>query len=424
MQLAQHLGSIGGAQGGDTSKGGEERLSPGRTSASRPLEIPVHPRFQALDELLETAVHDGAAPGIVMLVAQAGRVLFSKAYGTRVPRSTKGIEATPIQIETVFDVASVTSSVVTATLAMKLVEAGMFSFDERVSRYEQTFGVLGKSSITIGQLLSHTSGLPNWLPFFEELLKENAGSRRGVITSRGARDYVYNVINRLQIKAGGTPARASYSDVGMILLGHLIETLTGVGLDRAATRLIFHPLLMKSTSFVDLSMIKRRGIHPVTDLIAPTEECSWRERLMCGEVHDDNAWVMGGIAGHCGLFSTAWDLHRLAFELLSCFHGESDFIAPEVVRHFWRGPGEFNEGWRFGWDSPSAENQMQGIGFSPQTVGHQGFTGCSVWIDPERRLEVITMSNRICPSRSNKKFLHVRPELHRRVLKAVETETN
>ncbi len=399
------------------------QVAPRLVAERPPREIPGTPQFDPVVEVIESAIKDGAIPGAVVLVAQSGRVEFFRAFGNRSPRVAKAPEPGAMQVETVFDVASLTSAAVTTTLVMKLVEAGMFSPDERVCRYEQSFGILGKSPITIAQLLSHTSGLPVWLPFFEELLRENAGSRRGVITSRGARDYIYNAINRLQVKPNTSSGRPAFSDVGVILLGHLIEMLTGAGLEKAATRLIFHPLLMKSTSFVDLSMIKRRGIHPVTDLIAPTEDCPWRERSLCGEVHDDNAWVMGGIAGHSGLFTTAWDLHRLSFELLACFHGKSDFVARELVTHFWRGPGEYSEGWRYGWDSPSAENQLGGLGFSPQTVGQNSFTGCSLWIDPQRELEIIVMSNRICPSRNNKKFLQIRPELHRRILRAVDGGT-
>ena len=375
--------------------------------------------FSPVVECIDQAIREGATPGAVLLVAQGGSVLLHEAFGARTPRSAKYPDPQPMNVDTVFDIAAVTGSVITTTLAMKLVEAGMFSLGDKVCRYAQSFGVLGKSGITLGQLLNQSSSLPAWLPFFEELLKENAGARRGIITSRGAREYVFQAINRLQVKSTAIGTRQVYSDLGMMLMGQLVEQLTGVGLEKAAHRLIFQPLGMKSTSFVDLSMIKRRGIHPVTDLIAPTEDCPWRERLLCGEVHDDNAWAMGGIAGHSGIFSTAHDLHLVCRELLRSVRGESEFLEAPIVREFWKGAGDYAEGWRYGWDSPSRENGMIEIGFSNHAVGHNGFTGCSVWLDPAQDLEVILLSNRVCPSRNNKKFLPVRPALHERILGAL-----
>src|SRR5690606_3144606 len=112
------------------------------------------------------------------------------------------------------------------------------------------------------------------------------------------------------------------------------EVLTGLSLEKAAQRYIFAPLGLKSTSYIDLSMVKRRGIAPVTDLIAPTEECPWRKRMLCGEVHDDNAWAMGGIAGHSGIFTTAFDLHVFARELLASFHRQSTFVSRHVLEVF------------------------------------------------------------------------------------------
>jgi CubicO group peptidase (beta-lactamase class C family) len=241
----------------------------------------------------------------------------------------------------------------------------------------------------------------------------------GILTSKGARDYVFNAINRGALKYPvGT--RQVYSDVGFMLLGHVIEELTGLGLDRAAQRHIFQPFGLKSTSYVDLSMIKRRGIHPVTDLIAPTEECPWRKRTLCGEVSDDNAWAMGGIAGHSGVFSTASDLHRFATRMIDAYRGESDLLARATVSTFWGGLAEPLDGsWKFGWDSPSKENLLADTGLSAQAVGECGFTGCSLWLEPERGIDIVLMSNRVHPTRSNKKIRTFRPTLHSAVLRAL-----
>ena len=375
------------------------------------------PGFDRVSELLEKGVRDGVFPGAVVLVGRRGKVIYRQSVGFKTLKSPKVSDPARMGLDTVFDLAALSTIVVTTTLLMKLVESSKVKLTDRVARYAQGFGVLGKSSITVGQLLSHSSGLAQWVPFFEELLEIHSGARRGILTSRGAREYIYTAINRSQLKyEPGT--RQVFSDVGFILLGHLLEVLTGLGLDKAAQRFVFQPLGLKSTSYVDLSMIRRRGIHPVTDLIAPTEECAWRKRVLCGEVHDDNAWVMGGIAGHSGLFSTAGDLHLFAAEMLSAYRGESSFFKPYTVRLFWRGPSEFPEGWRYGWDSPSRENGMLDCGLSASAVGQNGFTGCSLWLEPDEAIDVVFMSNRINPSRMNKKILAFRPELHQLILEA------
>jgi CubicO group peptidase (beta-lactamase class C family) len=376
-----------------------------------------------LEGLVNGAIEDEIFPGAVLLVGYRGETLLERAFGRKVYKDSKftleSETALPMRADTVFDIAGLTNLLVTTTLLMKLVEFRQVKLEDRVSRYLQGFGVLGKSPITIAQLLSHSSGLAPWAPFYEDLVRENAGERMGILTSKGARDYVFNAINRSALKyEPGT--RQVYSDIGFMLLGHLIEELTGLSLDRAAQRHVFQPLGLKSTSYIDLSMIRRRGIAPVTDLIAPTEECPWRKRTLCGEVSDDNAWAMGGIAGHSGVFSTARDLHRFAVEMIVASRGESAFLKRETVLAFWEGLAEPLDGsWKFGWDSPSKENLLIESGLSTKAVGECGFTGCSLWIEPERGLDIIVMTNRVHPSRSNKKIRSFRPELHAAIVKAL-----
>lgn len=377
--------------------------------------------FDPVRVLAQEAVADGATPGMVLLAAKRGEVLFREAFGHKIFAGPRSADVAPMREETVFDLASLTASVVTATIIMKLIECGKIQLQERVTRYIQGFGILGKSPITVAHLLSHTAGLAPWHPFFDELLRENAGARRGILTSRGARDYIYNAINRMGLKHE-IGSKQLYSDIGYMVLGEMIELLTGVGIEKAAFRLIFQPLGMKCSSYVDLSMIKRRGIHPVTDLIAPTEDCPWRKRLLCGEVHDDNAWAMGGIAGHSGLFSTIDDLHLFAVEMLRAYRGQSEFLPADIVRKFWMGPAEFPEGHRFGWDGPTKENGMLDTGLGPASVGVNGFTGCSLWLEPEEGIELILLSNRVCPSRSNRKLFSARPQIIGAMLQTLRSQ--
>lgn len=379
--------------------------------------------FAEVSALVERAIDDEVFPGAVLLVGVRGDVVFERAFGQKVYTGSKFATeiptALPMRADTVFDIAGLTNILVTTTLLMRLVEGRQVSLDDRVARYLQGFGVHGKSAITIGHLLAHCAGLPAWVPFYEDLLRENAGERMGILTSKGARDYVFNAINRSTLKYP-VGARQVYSDIGFMLLGHLVEELTGLGLDRAAQRYVFQPLGLKNTSYIDLSRIKRRGIHPVTDLIAPTEECPWRKRTLCGEVSDDNAWAMGGIAGHSGVFSTANDLHRFAARMIDAYRGDDGFLARATVSAFWGGLAEPLDGsWRFGWDSPGKENLLADTGLSPQAVGECGFTGCSLWLEPERGYDIVLLSNRVHPQRSNKKIRTFRPSLHSAVLKVL-----
>lgn len=389
--------------------------------------------FVDVNRIMLEGLKDGVAPGMVLLVGIGGEVVYHNSFGARCLKSDKDDAANIMSTDTVFDVASVTGSVITTTILMKLIESGKLNLSDKVVRYIQGFGVLGKSPISIEHLITHTSGLPAWMPFYEDLVKAHSGARLGVLTSRGARDYILNCILRLSPKTEpGT--KQVYSDLGVILLGHIIEMLTGLTLDKAAQRMVMHPLGMRSSSYIDLSMIKRRGIHPVTDLIAPTEDCPWRKRVLCGEVHDDNAWVMGGISGHSGLFSTSRDLHLVAKELVLAQRGQSSFLKKETVDTFFRYPRLLQpeqkipdvkisetriEGWRYGWDSISRDNGMIESNLSESSVGVCGFTGCSVWIDPQRGLDVILMTNRIHPSRSNKKIITFRSELHSAIIDAI-----
>jgi CubicO group peptidase (beta-lactamase class C family) len=166
--------------------------------------------------------------------------------------------------------------------------------------------------------------------------------------------------------------------------------------------------------------MKRRGLAPVTDMIAPTAECPWRERILCGEVHDDNAWAMGGVAGHAGLFSTARDVHAFATEMIDCYHGRGGLVSQDTVRKFWTLDNSIEgSSWALGWDTPSPEHSSSGRYFSRNSVGHLGFTGCSLWIDPDRELDVVLLSNRVHPNPENNLIREFRPLIHDLVMETL-----
>jgi CubicO group peptidase (beta-lactamase class C family) len=382
--------------------------------------------WSKVDDLMREAVIDPATadnkkhpaaafPGAVLLVGSGDDIVYHQAFGSRsiVPQPSRMDESI------VFDVASLTKAVVTTALCMYLQERGMLEVDRKLSHIFQTFSVHGKERISVRNLLSHSSGYPAYVPFYKRIAKADSGDRIGFMGTRDAAASVYSEIFRLRLDH--LPGKvACYSDVGFILLGSVVETLSGMALDRLAVREIFKPLSMQSTGFIDLSAVKRRVLVPENEAIAPTNNCPWRRRMICGEVQDENAWAMGGVAGHAGLFSTARDLHAFASEMIRCFHGEGKLFSKETVRSYWTKDTETpNSTWTLGWDTPTPGASQSGKYFSPLAVGHLGYTGCSLWIDPERRLSVILLSNRVHPSAENNLIKQFRPLVHDAVMETL-----
>ena len=377
-------------------------------------------QFSEVSFLCEKAVQDGVFPGCIVSVSQGGKELYKSAFGFKSVIRDKDDTPQPVELSTIFDISSLTNVFVTTTIIMRLVQNNRLSLDDKVSRFIQGFAVNGKSGVTIRQLLNHSSGLASSVPFYEELVKLNEGERRGILTSSGARDYIFNSINRSQLKfEPGT--KQVYSDVGFLLLGFLIEIVTGMRLARAAQQYVFQPLGLKSTSFIDLAMVRRGGIHPVKDIIAPTENCEWRGHLLCGEVFDDNAWAMGGVAGNSGVFCNQSDLHTFACQILKSYNGQGDFIRPDVLQEFLKRPDSLpSDGWACGWERPNKDNLLSDSKLSENAIGFDSVTGCSLWLEPLRGIDIVLMSNRVHPSRANKKIRNFRPVLIDAILSALE----
>jgi serine-type D-Ala-D-Ala carboxypeptidase len=376
-----------------------------------------------IEALLQQGVEHEVFPGAVLLVSHKGKVVFEKAVGhLSVPSAnSEASDALPLVTpETVYDIAGLTASVVTTSALLRLVDQGLLRLEDRVSRYIEGFGVLGKSPIAIHHLLSHTSGLPHWHPFFEDLHKESAASRLGLLTSSGAKDFILTSIVRSSIKPEQI-GKYLYSDVGLIVLGAVVESVTGLSLDRAFFKLVSQPLTLKSSHFIHLDQLKKLGLKPARDIVAPTEQCSWRDKMLWGEVHDDNAWTLGGVAGHSGLFTTARDLYWFSREMLRAVQGRSKLFSSLLKQRFLEGiPSPHGRPIKLGWDSPSRDNGMLDSGLSPEAFGCNGFTGCSLWIDPALDAIAILMSNRVHPQRSNKRIQSYRPELYRLVIRALK----
>src|SRR5437867_155329 len=371
--------------------------------------------FPSVESAFEEAVSQGVFPGAVVLVSKDEEIVYENAFGYRslIP------EKTALQLNTIFDLASLTKPLATTVAIMLLIGGKKIRLDDQVTRFIPTFGVFGKHPSTVRQLLNHSSGLPAWKSYYEVMVKMEKSGRINFIASRAAKGYVLEEIHREKpLTPPGT--QALYSDLGFMVLGEIVEALTGFNLDRFCQDRIFKPLGLRSTAFVDLTKLRTRRLQPVKQTIAPTENCPWRKRILCGEVHDDNAYAMGGVAGHAGLFSSARDIHQLLTRLSRCLRGGDPFLPVSLVQEFLTRDDTVQEStYALGWDTPASKNSSSGSHFSPHSVGHLGFTGTSIWWDLEKDCHIILLTNRIHPSRSNDKIREFRPHIHDLIMKAL-----
>jgi CubicO group peptidase (beta-lactamase class C family) len=372
--------------------------------------------FTAVDKLITDGVERGVFPGAVVLVGQGNSVLYRQAAGWRSLEPGR----TPTNEDMIYDIASLTKPLATTVALMLLVKEKKLRLDDRVSRFFPNFGAYGKQTMTFRQVLSHSSGFAAWRPYYKDIAQREAKEGRvGFLGARSAREHVYTQLLREQLES--PPGQKTiYSDLGFMLLGALVEEISGLEFDQYCREKIFHPLELRDTSFINLEKKRRLGAKPREERYAPTERCAWRKRILCAEVHDDNAYAMGGVAGHAGMFSTVTDVHRLVSCLVACYRGEHPFLPSALIREFWTREGKVVDStWTLGWDTPSPRNSSAGSFFSSQSVGHLGFTGTSVWIDLQNQVHVIVLSNRVHPRRDNEQIKAFRPALHDAVMRIV-----
>lgn len=442
-----------------------------------------------LETKMDTAFGDaltrGYFSGAALIVADGGSVLYSREWG----HCRQGGE--PVGATTRFDLASLNKALVTAPLTMLAVDKGLLRLNDPLSRFFPA--PPDKKEITIRHLLSHSSGLAPYRPFFSELVGVASEKRREAIVSMILDDTLQSVPGEV----------ASYSDFGFILLGVILEEILGDRLDRLADKLLFMPLDMdelhfcpiktgfspetrperetthpyleeysefersasspeSGTSFSPVMAPRRKdlspnpgappgmrttptcqaplpanlSIHPSScgkvgrrwngaELyiqFAATEVCPWRKRLLVGEVSDENAWALGGVAGHAGLFGTARGVFAFVSHLRDIYTKEcrKSFVSPEILQLFWTRAGLPEDStWALGYDTPSPVGSSAGRYFSQKSVGHLGFTGTSFWFDLQRDRIVVLLSNRVHPTRENEAFKKFRPVVHDLVMEAV-----
>lgn len=328
-------------------------------------------RLSRLDEVVKKAIDDGQTPGAVLLVARRGAVVYRKAFGQRIVAP----ETEPMSVDTIFDMASLTKVIATASAIMILIEEGRISLTDPVADYVPEFGRHGKDIVTIVQLLTHFSGLRPDLDLDESW--------------SGAETALNLAFEEKLVSPPGE--RFAYSDINYIVLGDLVQRVSGMSLDRFCSARIFAPLGMSDTGF--------NPPESQTARIAPSE---WRNGTMLrGQVHDPTASRMEGVAGHAGLFSSPDDVSRFAQAILN--GGALDgnrILAPLSVQRMTTNqspPGRSE--WRgVGFDIRTPFSSPRGDLFTTQSFGHTGFTGTSLWIDPPTETFVILMSNRLHPN--------------------------
>ena len=371
--------------------------------------------WSEVERAFNDAVEQQVIPGATLVVRRGADVAFEGAFGFRSIEPDR----TPAKIETVYDLSSLTKALATTVAVMILARDSKFRLDDRVTRFFPNFGVHGKTTITFRQLLAHCSGLAAWRPFYQRIADIESSGRVNFMASRGAKEFAYEEIHREKPDAKPR-TKTIYSDLGFIVLGETIEKIAGMSLNRFCREKILRPLGLRATDYIDISLVRSRRLEPVADMFAPTGFCPSRKRLLVGEVDDENAFAMGGVAGHAGLFAPVREIDRLARELIACYAGRSDFVPQKIIREFWtRDTTVPGSTWALGWDMPSPENSSSGHRFSPAAVGHLGFTGTSIWIEPDSEVAISMLTNRVHPRRDNEKIREFRPRIHDLIMDAL-----
>jgi beta-N-acetylhexosaminidase len=383
---------------------GTAQRGDGMRVAANPMTLQPAPeamtqQLKPAFDLLDRAVADGAFPGGVLAVGLNGQ-LAVHPFG----KLERDGEAYEVDEDSMYDVASLTKPIVTTTAVMMLVQQGRLDLNRPVQNWIPEFAAAAKSDpnpawrarVTLGMLLLHDSGLPDHRDFYKE--------------AKGHDAILARVLAEPLVHEPGT--HVEYSDLGFLLAGEIVERLTGEPLNVFADREIFSTLGMDRSMFNPPRKLRED--------IAPTEmDSTFRKRLIWGEVHDENAWAMGGVAGNAGLFSTAGDIAVYAQMILNGgIYGHERMLAYSTIRRFTARQNIGGSARTLGWDVPE-EPSSSGRYFSPSSFGHTGFTGTSLWIDPDRKLFVILLTNRVNPTRANEKIRQVRPALHDAIFQAL-----
>jgi CubicO group peptidase (beta-lactamase class C family) len=350
-----------------------------------------------IEDYLRAEIDRAVFPGAQYAVGEGDNLVFEGALGHSIIEP----ERLPSTLDTIYDLASLTKPLVTSLLCVRRVERGILKMDAPVCDYLSEFDTPLARHITLGQLMTHTSGLPNWLPLYCQAARPQdvPGIIAGEVTSL----------------VGGCATQLVYSDLNYILLGFILERISNESLDKLAGKEIFEPLALKRTMFNPpetlrretaatergqefernnaLALMERNG-RAGCDLKTASSRYRWRRDVIWGEVHDGNARFLGGVAGHAGLFSTAREVYEIAKQFLP----GSRLISPASLKLFTENLTTGCDTSRsIGWIIPLSGDCSAGPGLPRTAIGHNGFTGTSLWMDPEKRRILILLTNRVHP---------------------------
>jgi CubicO group peptidase (beta-lactamase class C family) len=357
--------------------------------------------FSATARIIERGIESRAFPAAVIEAGSRDRVLWRQAFG----RLTYSSDSPSASDGTIFDLASLTKVIATTTLVMRAVDAGTLSLDERVGDRLSSWRGADRVDVTIADLLEHASGLTAYLPFFRD--------------HQGRGDFE-RAIASLPLEYSAR-TQSIYSDLGFMLLAFILEDVSGKPLAALFDEVC---QLKREPARSDASRVQAErtlGFNPPRDWrtrCAPTELDLWRGRLIQGEVHDENTWALGGAAGHAGLFGTAGDVGGFARMILEGFSGDSTVAQPQTLARFARKSLVPGSSRALGWDTMLPTSSC-GTRLSADAIGHTGFTGTSLWIDPAQDLYIVLLTNRVHPTRDNNSIQPVRRAVHDAVVAAV-----
>ncbi len=417
---------------------------------------------QKITEVLQRGLGEGAFPGAVALVAQGRKIVSSEHVGYR----SLMPDCVPMARGTIFDLASLTKVLATTPAIMNLLDEEKLTLDQPLGEVLPKAVLRDKKDLTLRLLLTHSAGLVDWKPFYEKLRNHPLKDRKKLL-----REWI------IEEPFAYEPGKGSlYSDLGFMVLEWVIEEKTGQRLPEYVQEHFYGPLGLKRTFFPpsplssppssavaplrrtgarggesnskegsgkeragegreldsrscpprrirgnDRSALGKELLSYSKEEFAATEDCPWRKRVLQGEVHDDNAWTLGGYSGHAGLFSTAEEIYVMANMLREHYLGKrDDFFKPRTVREFFRRQDIVKgSDWALGWDTRALEGSSAGKHFSRDSVGHTGFTGTSIWMDLEKDVIAILLTNRVHPKRDNDKIKQFRPVFHDAVMEAL-----
>ena len=355
----------------------------------------VRRKLERVDRAVEKAIARGE------LASWGEHLRYEGVFGA----SCLSPERHEAKLATLYDLASLTKVMATTSAIMLLVADQKIRLGQAVAEIMPAFAEREKSEITIRHLLTHSSGLRPWRAYFSDLQERERRTGEVLLGTSASREAVVSRILR-SAPVHDAGEAAVYGDLDFITLGALVEEVAGERLDVFCERRIFGPLGLTDTHFNPVPFEGARAGYAATEL------CEWRQKVVWGEVHDGNAWAMGGVASHAGLFSSAADVMRFAGEMIAADRGERRIFPREIAQEFFRRQS-LPEGsdWALGWDTPTRGQSTSGQYFSEHSIGHTGFTGTSLWIDLERGAAMVMLANRIHLLAKRSRFT-LRPLVH------------